>query len=105
MDIVISVLLGVGLAAACGFRVFLPLFIVSLFSHYNVGGLGVNETFEWLGSMPSMITFGAASLVELFAYYIPYVDNLLDTLAIPLASIAGTLISMSTMIELEPLVQ
>jgi hypothetical protein len=105
MDWIISVVLGIGLAAACGFRVFVPLFIVSLFSHFDIGGLGVNESFEWLGSMPAVLTFGAASLVELFAYYIPYVDNLLDTLAIPLAAVAGTMISLSTMVELDPLIQ
>ena len=105
MELIVSILLGIGLAAACGFRVFLPLFIVSLFSHFDIGGLGLNGSFEWMGSIGAMVTFGVASVVELFAYYIPYVDNLLDTLAIPLASVAGTLISMSTMIELDPLIQ
>lgn len=105
MEWVVSIILGIGLAAACGFRVFVPLFIVSLFSYFDLGGMDVGESFQWLGSLPAIITFGAASLVELFAYYIPYVDNLLDTLAIPLAAIAGTLISLSTMVELDPLLQ
>lgn len=105
LEIIISVLLGIGLAAACGFRVFLPLFIVSLFSHFGFGNFGLSESFDWLGELPAILTFGGASLVELFAYYIPFVDNLLDTIAVPLAGVAGTLISMSTMIEMDPLWQ
>lgn len=105
LELIISIVLGIGLAAACGFRVFLPLFIVSLFSHFGFGSFGLSESFNWIGELPAMLTFGGATLVELFAYYIPFVDNLLDTIAVPLAGVAGTLISMSTMIDMDPLWQ
>lgn len=105
VELIISVLLGIGLAAACGFRVFLPLFIVSLFSHFGLGSFGLSESFSWIGELPAIFTFGGATLIELFAYYIPFVDNLLDTIAVPLAGIAGTLISLSTMLDMDPLWQ
>ncbi len=107
MDIktIMSIILAVGLAAACGFRVFLPLFAVSLMSYFGIGTFGLAEQFEWMGSIPAMTAFGGASLLELAAYYIPYIDNLLDTIAVPLAAVAGALISMSTMMDLDPLAQ
>jgi hypothetical protein len=104
-NIFFSIALAIGLAAACGFRVFLPLFAVSLLSYLDVDLFGITEQFSWVGSFPAMITFGGASILELAAYYIPFVDNLLDTIAVPLAAVAGTIISMSTLVELEPIAQ
>ena len=54
---VFSIMLGIGLAAACGLRVFLPLLVASLFSHFNIAGIGLNESFAWMGSWPAMIAF------------------------------------------------
>ncbi|NND94781.1 MAG: DUF4126 domain-containing protein [Flavobacteriales bacterium] len=104
-NIFFSIALAIGLAAACGFRVFLPLFTVSLLSYMEVDLFGLTEQFNWIGSFPALVTFGGASLLELAAYYIPYIDNLLDSIAIPLAALAGTIISMSTLVELEPVAQ
>ena len=105
MEIIISILLGVGLAAACGFRVFLPLFILSGLSYFGIGVDWLGHEFLWMSTLPAMISFGVASLIELIGYYVPFVDNLLDTIAIPLAAIAGTLVSLSTMVELQPLLK
>lgn len=102
METVISIFLGIGLAASAGFRVFLPLFALSLASYFNVWE--VNENWEWLGSTTALIVLGIAMLLEIFAYYIPFVDNLLDTIAIPLAAIAGTAVVISTAANLDPLV-
>jgi hypothetical protein len=63
----------------------------------------LNSSWEWIGSLAAVITFGAATLAEIFAYYIPWVDNLLDSLAIPLAAIAGTAVMVSTIADLDPL--
>lgn len=83
----ISVFVGVGLAAAAGFRVFLPMFVVSLSSYMGWAPLG--ENFQWLSSLTAVICLGVATLVEILAYYIPFVDNLLDSIAVPLATTAG----------------
>ena len=101
-ETIISVFLGVGLAASAGFRVFLPLFALSLASYLQWWEL--NETWAWVGSLPALITLGVAMLAEIFAYYVPFVDNLLDTLAIPLAAVAGTAVMVSTMAGLDPVV-
>ena len=87
-ETIISIFLGIGLAASAGFRVFLPLFALSLAAHFGVWEL--NQNWVWIGSLAALIVLGVATLAELMAYFIPWVDNLLDSMAIPLAAIAGT---------------
>ncbi|MCB0382858.1 MAG: DUF4126 domain-containing protein [Psychroserpens sp.] len=101
-ETILSIFLGIGLSASVGFRVFVPLFALSLASYFNVWEL--NESWEWIGSLTAVITLGVATLVEIFAYYIPYVDNLLDSIAIPLAAIAGTAVMVSTVADLSPVI-
>lgn len=101
-ETIISICLGIGLAASVGFRVFLPLFALSLASYFNVWEL--NESWQWIGSLTALITLGVATFVEIIAYYIPFVDNLLDSIAIPLATIAGTAVMVSTVADLSPVV-
>ncbi len=101
-ETIISICLGIGLSASVGFRVFLPLFALSLASYFDIWQL--NESWEWVGSVPALVALGVATLVEICAYFIPYVDNLLDSIAIPLAGIAGTAVMLSTVADLSPLV-
>lgn len=72
---ILSSFIGIGLAAASGFRVFLPLFAVSLASY--LGWIPTNDNFQWLSGLPTLIITGVATLVEILAYYIPVVDNFL----------------------------
>lgn len=102
LETIISICLGIGLAASVGFRVFLPLFALSLASYFDVWQL--NESWQWIGSTTALITLGVATLVEIFAYFIPYIDNLLDSIAVPLAALAGTAVMMSTVADLSPVV-
>lgn len=99
---IISICLGIGLAASVGFRVFLPLFALSLASYFNLWDL--NDSWQWIGSLTAVITLGVATLVEITAYYIPFIDNLLDTIAIPLATVAGTAVMVSTVADLSPVI-
>ncbi len=99
---IISIFLGIGLAASVGFRIFLPLFALSLAAYFGVWEL--NESWQWIGSLAALITFGVATVVEIFAYFIPWVDNVLDGLALPLAGIAGTAVMVSTIANLDPVV-
>lgn len=101
-ETIISIFLGIGLAASVGFRVFLPLFALSLASYFDVWSL--NDNWGWIGSLPALIVLGVATLVEIFAYFIPWVDNLLDSVAVPLAAIAGTAVMVSTIANLDPVV-
>ncbi len=98
----ISLFLGLGLAASVGFRVFLPLFGLSLAAYFDVWEL--NESWQWIGSVAALITLGVATVVEVFAYFIPWVDNVLDGMAVPLAAIAGTAVMVSTVAGLDPVV-
>ncbi len=101
-DTILSIFLGIGLSASVGFRVFLPLFALSLAAYFNVWEL--NESWLWIGSTTAVITLSIATAVEIIAYYIPVIDNLLDTIAIPLATIAGTAVMVSTLADLSPLI-
>ncbi len=101
-ETIISIFLGIGLAASVGFRVFLPLFALSLASYFGVWEL--NVSWQWIGSLAAVIALGVATVVEIFAYFIPWVDNLLDSFAVPLAAIAGTAVMVSTVANLDPVV-
>lgn len=94
---VLSLFIGIGLAAATGFRVFLPLFFVSLASYFQ--WIPLQENWNWLASLPVLILLGSAMVFEVLAYYIPFIDNLLDSIAIPLSAIAGTLLFSSQFTE------
>lgn len=101
ISIILSIFLGLGLAAAAGFRVFLPLLALSIANHFGIVSLG--ESFTWVGSVAAMFALGIATLLEIGAYYIPWIDNVLDTMAIPLATIAGTGMMAATLIDMDPM--
>ena len=96
----LSALTGIGLAAACGFRVFVPLLALGLAGRAHV--LPLNESFALLASVPALIALGTASVIEVAAYYVPWLDNALDLAAAPAAVIAGILASAASMTSLPP---
>src|SRR5258708_25075663 len=100
METLTSILIGVGLAAACGFRVFVPLLIAGLAARF--GGMHVVPGFWWLGSTPANVAFSVATGVEIVGYYVPWIDNLLDGLAAPTAVAAGILLMASTLVDCGP---
>jgi hypothetical protein len=99
----LSVVLGVALAAATGFRVFLPMLILSGAAY--TGHLQLDSSFAWLATPSTLIMLSVAALAEVLAYYVPVIDNLLDTLATPAALIAGTIVSASVMTDVPPMVR
>lgn len=101
VEVIFSIFLGVGLASASGFRVFLPLLVLSLAGYFDF--ILLNESWIWVGSPASIVTLSAAALIEIFAYYIPWVDNILDSIALPLAGIAGTAVVLATVGDLNPI--
>lgn len=96
----LSILAALGLAAACGFRVFVPLFLVSLAA--RAGQLELSQGFAWIGSTPALVCFGTATVLELVAYYVPVVDNFLDSVATPAAVVAGVVVSAAVMTDIDP---
>ncbi|HWV98252.1 MAG TPA: DUF4126 domain-containing protein [Candidatus Acidoferrum sp.] len=97
---ILSILVGVGLSAACGFRVFVPLLVMNL--AVLSGHLHLAPGFQWLGSYPATIAFSVATCLEIAGYYIPWVDHLLDTMATPAAVIAGTIVTASMVTDMSP---
>jgi hypothetical protein len=102
-NLVLSVGLGIALAAATGFRVFLPMLIVSAAAYF--GHLHLDQSFAWLGTPPALIMLSVAACAEVLAYYIPVIDNLLDALATPAALIAGTIVSAAVMSDVPPMLK
>jgi Domain of unknown function (DUF4126) len=102
-DIVVSIALGAGLAAAVGFRVFLPLLVMSGAAYS--GHLTLSDGLEWLASPTALAMLSVAAILEIFAYYFPGVDNLLDAIAAPAALVAGTIAAAAVMTDLPPIVR
>jgi hypothetical protein len=102
-DTLVALGLGLGLAAAAGLRVFVPLLILGLAARSDVVPLA--SGFEWLSSTPAILALGSATLLEVIAYYIPWFDNLLDTLSTPAAVMAGVTATASVLGDLPPWLQ
>ncbi len=99
----LSLALGVGLAAACGFRVFVPLLVAAVAA--RTGHLGLAPGFSWLASDAALLALGAATLLEVLAYAVPWLDHALDALASPAAVVAGVVASAAVFVDLPPAVR
>jgi short subunit fatty acids transporter len=100
VSLLLAVLTGLGLAAACGFRIFVPLLIASIAARTEL--LMVHEDFAWLAGTPALVAFALATALEIGGYYGPVVDNLLDTIATPAAALAGALLACAVLVDVEP---
>ncbi len=102
--IILSLVMGLGLSACCGFRVFVPLLAASIAT--KMGVLHLGDGFQWMSSTTALVCFGAATIFEIAGYYIPFVDNILDTVTTPASVIAGTLLTASAIIpDLDPMLK
>lgn len=101
--IALALCMGIALAASCGFRVFVPLLVVSLAVKW--GGVHVSDSLAWIGSDIAIWCLGTATLAELLGYYIPWVDNALDAITGPLALVAGTVIMSGMLPDLPAYMQ
>src|SRR6478672_10642799 len=100
MEFLLSICIGIGLSAACGFRVFVPMLVMSIAA--NSGHLHLSPAFAWIGSPAALVAFGLATALEIGAYYVPWLDHFLDTLATPAAIVAGTIITASMVTGVSP---
>lgn len=100
METLLSIAVAVGLSAACGFRVFVPLLAMNLAS--LSGQLHLSPEFAWIGSWYATVAFGVATVIEILAYYVSWLDNALDVIATPAAIIAGTIASASIVTNMSP---
>ena len=102
MEFILSLLIGISLSATSGFRVFVPLLVLSFAS--MVGWVELSPAFDWVGTYPAFAALLVATLLELAAYLFPFVDNLLGAVAVPISVLAGTLITASLIIDLHPMI-
>lgn len=100
VEVAASIAAGLGLAAACGFRVFLPL--AGLSAAATVGHLPLGGSFGWLATWPALIALGTATVAEIAAYYVPWLDHALDLLAAPAAVAAGVVAAGALPVDLPP---
>jgi hypothetical protein len=103
MEILLSVCMGLGLAAACGFRIFVPFLLLSVAA--LSGHVQLAKGFAWIGTYPALITFGVATAVEIAGYYVPWVDHFLDTVATPAAVVAGIVVTAAQLAGMDPFFQ
>ena len=103
METLFGIIIGVGLAASCGFRVFVPMLVMSV--AVKAGQLELSDGWSWIGSWPAVICFGVATVTEIVGFYIPWLDHVLDTMASPAAVIAGTIAAAACVSDMSPLLQ
>ena len=99
-ETLLGIAIGIGLSAACGFRVFVPLLVMNL--AVLTGHLHLSPGFEWIGSYYATAAFVTATLVEILAYYVPWLDHVLDLIASPAAIIAGMVVTASVVMDISP---
>ena len=103
METLLSVVLGIGLSAACGFRIFVPFLLVGIAA--RTGHLALGDSFAWMASTPALIVLGVATVFEIAAYYVPWLDHALDVLASPSAVVAGVVMTASVVTGLDPMLK
>ncbi len=92
--------IGIGLSAACGFRIILPFLGLSIVALNNF--IQLSPEFQWIATWPALIAFATAAILEVTAYYVPWMDNLLDAVTTPLAVAAGTIATAAVMSDVSP---
>ena len=102
-ETLVSILVGAGLAAACGFRVFVPFLVLSIAA--RAGHIPLAGDFQWIATTPALVAFASATVLEVGAYYIPWLDNLLDAVATPIAVLAGVALTAAVVTDLSPVLR
>jgi hypothetical protein len=100
MEVVMGLIVGVGLSAACGFRIFVPLLGMSIAN--LAGHLSLSPGLEWIGSWPALVAFAVATVCEIATFYVPWLDNVMDAVALPAATVAGTIVTASQVGDMSP---
>ena len=109
VTIIMATLMGISLAAASGFRVFLPPFLLSLAARFNVVWFLdidlLGTQFEFFTSTLSIVVLGIATVAEFAAFYAPWIDNALDTIATPASILAGVAMTAIVLEGNDPIIQ
>ena len=104
MQIVLSALLGLGLAASTGLNTFLPLLLLAAAARFEIAGIKLGEKFEWLTSDVAMIVLILAVILELVADKVPAIDHFLDSVGTFVRPVAGAIAAASVFTGIDPTV-
>lgn len=102
-DTIVSICAGVGLAAACGFRVFVPLLVLSIAA--TLDAVPLAKDFAWIATTPALVALATATVMEIAAYYVPWLDHALDVIATPAAVLAGVVATAALMTDISPVLR
>jgi len=103
VDPLLGIPVGLALSTAAGLRVFIPLLLTSLAARF--GYLTLAPGMTWIASDAALIAFATAAIVEIAAYYVPWLDNIADAVAGPAAVTAGIIEMAAVTPDLPPLVR
>jgi Domain of unknown function (DUF4126) len=103
MDSLLGLAVGLALSTAAGLRVFVPLLLTSLAA--RAGWLTLTPGMAWIAADTALIAFATATVLEVGVYYVPWLDNLVDSLATPAAITAGVVTTAAATSELPPLLR
>ena len=103
MDPLLGIPVGLALSTAAGLRVFIPLLITSLAA--RSGYLALTPGMSWIASDAALVAFATAAIVEVGAYYVPWLDNVADAVATPAAITAGIIEMAAVTPDLPPLLR
>ena len=103
LQILIQVMLGIALSAVCGYRIFVPFLAMGIAG--MAGYIQFADGFAWISSWPALLVFGVATLLEIAAYFIPHIDNILNAIALPAGAVAGIIVAASVISDMDPMLK
>jgi len=103
LQILIQVMLGIALSAVCGYRIFVPFLAMGIAG--MAGYIQFADGFAWISSWPALLVFGVATILEIAAYFIPHIDNILNAIALPAGAVAGIIVAASVISDMDPMLK
>ena len=100
MEMVLHVAIGIGLSAAAGFRILVPFLFAGIAA--NQGYLTLSPSMAWMGTETAIIAMAVATALEVLVYYVPVVDNVMDAIEVPVATVAGVILTASVTGDMDP---
>lgn len=82
---------------------FVPLLLTGVAA--RLGYIRLTSGMAWLDSDPALVALATATVLEIGAYYVPWLDHVLDAAATPAAITAGVIATAAVTPELPPLLR
>lgn len=97
LALILALFSGLGIAAACGLRAFLPLLLLGAAARF--GWVPLADGTEWLASTPALFALGTATVLELLGDKVPTVDHVLDVIGTVLRPAAAWLGAYAVLVD------